>query len=353
MAGNILVFTLSVVVLWLIFGKPKQIVITLFLWALGSVGLFFAVLFTFHIIDLDGEKNQALISSVLTIGCAAAGRFIAEYYLSKSARNEDRAVTILGILFVGFLLGFGLAINYLRFNLSFVVLLYVNLALMGLGFVTTMGVTIIKHQIERKITTAETKANVSDAELKLLQSQLSPHFLFNTLNNLYALSIHDATKLPPLLLKLSDLLRYTVYDTKATMVALDDEINYLKNYIDFEKIRLGERLELAANWPESLAEAPPIAPMLLIVFVENAFKHSKNTQNPTIKIAIDVQIWGKTILFSVQNSFDPNVTRNALEQHSGLGLENVKKRLELAYPNRHDLSIEQKNNTFMVKLRLT
>ena len=73
------------------------------------------------------------------------------------------------------------------------------------------------------------------------------------------------------------LLRYTVYDTKATMVALDDEINYLKNYIDFEKIRLGERLELAANWPESLAEAPPIAPMLLIVFVENAFKHSKKS----------------------------------------------------------------------------
>jgi len=158
MAGNILVFTLSVVILWLMFGKPKQIVITLFLWTLGSVGLFFAVLFTFHIIDLDGEKNHALISSLLTIGCAAAGRFIAEYYLSKSARNEDRTVTILGILFVGFLLGFGLAINYLRFSASFVVLLYVNLALMGLGFVTTMGVTIIKHQIERKITTAETKA---------------------------------------------------------------------------------------------------------------------------------------------------------------------------------------------------
>lgn len=353
MAGNILVFTLSVVVLWLIFGKPKQIVITLCQWAVGAVGLFFAVLFTFHIIDLDGEKNQALISSVLTIGCAAAGRFIAAYYLSKKSRNKDRAVTILGVLFIGFLLGFGLAINYLRFSGSFSVLLYANLALMGLGFVTTMGVAIIKHQIEQKITTAETKADVSDAELKLLQSQLSPHFLFNTLNNLYALSIHDASKLPPLLLKLSDLLRYTVYDTKATLVALEDEINYLKNYIDFEKIRLGERLELVTNWPESLAEAPPIAPMLLIVFVENAFKHSKNTQNPQIKIAIDVQIWGKTVLFSVQNSFDPSVTRNTLEQHSGLGLDNVKKRLELAYPHRHDLSIEQKNNTFMVKLRLT
>lgn len=353
MAGQIFLIIVLLIVLWFIFGKQKLLLITILQWVIGIVALFFILLFVFHIIDLEREKDQTLISTLLTVCCVLAGRFMASYYLSRNTNSEDRTVTILGVLFAGLLAGFGLIINYLRVNESFTVLLYLNFTLMSLGFVTTMGVTIIKHQIEQKITKAETKANVSDAELKLLQSQLSPHFLFNTLNNLYALSIHDASKLPPLLLKLSDLLRYTVYDTKATLVALDDEINYIKNYIDFEKIRLGERLELTANWPETLAEAPPIAPMLLIVFVENAFKHSKNTQDPRIKIAIDLQIWGKTLLFSVQNSFDSNLPKNTPEQHSGLGLENVKKRLELAYPNRHDLSIAQKNNTFMIKLRLT
>lgn len=353
MAGQILLIIILLVVLWLIFGKQRLLLITILQWIIGIVALFFVLLFTFHVIDLEREKDQTLISTLLTISCVFAGRFMASYYLSKNTDNEDRIVTILGVLFAGLIAGFGLVINYLRVNESFTVLLYLNFTLMCLGFVTMMGVTIIRHQIERKITKAETKANVSDAELKLLQSQLSPHFLFNTLNNLYALSIHDASKLPPLLLKLSDLLRYTVYDTKATLVALDDEINYLKNYIDFEQIRLGERLELTANWPETLDEAPPIAPMLLIVFVENAFKHSKNTQDPRIKIVLDLQVWGKTLLFSVQNSFDANLPKNTPEPHSGLGLENVKKRLELAYPNRHDLSIEQKNNTFMIKLRLT
>ncbi|MFN8349329.1 MAG: histidine kinase [Spirosomataceae bacterium] len=353
MAGQIFLIIILLIVLRFIFGKQRLLLITILQWVIGIGALFFVLLFTFHIIDLEHEKDQTLISTLLTTACVLAGRFMASYYLSRNTDNEDRIVTILAVLFVGLIVGFGLIINYLMVNESFTVLLYLNFTLMSLGFVTMMAVTIIKHQIERRITNAETKANTSDAELKLLQSQLSPHFLFNTLNNLYALSIHDASKLPPLLLKLSDLLRYTVYDTKATLVALDDEINYLKNYIDFEKIRLGERLELRANWPESLAEAPPIAPMLLVVFVENAFKHSKNTQDPRIKIAIDLQIWGKTLLFSVQNSFDSNLPKNVPEQHSGLGLENVKKRLELAYPNRHDLSIEQKNNTFMIKLRLT
>lgn len=353
MAGQIFLIILLLVILWLIFGKQKLLLITILQWIIGIAALFFVLLFMFHIIDLEREKDQTLISTILTISCVLAGRFLAIYYLSRNTDTEDRTVTILGVLFAGLIAGFGLIINYLRVNENFTVLLYLNFTLMSLGFVTTMGVTIIRHQIKQKISKAETKANVSDAELKLLQRQLSPHFLFNTLNNLYALSIHDASKLPPLLLKLSDLLRYTVYDTKAALVTLDDEINYIKNYIDFEKIRLGERLELSANWPETFAEAPPIAPMLLVVFVENAFKHSKNTQDPRIKIAIDLQIWGKTLLFSIQNSFDSNLPKNTSEQHSGLGLENVKKRLELAYPGRHDLSIEQKNNTFRVKLRLT
>jgi sensor histidine kinase YesM len=353
MAGQIFLITVLLIVLWFIFGKQKLLLILILQWVIGIAALFFILLFIFHIIDLDREKDQTLINTILTVVSFGAGSFIANYYLSRNTGSEDRAVTVLGVLFAGLFSGFGLIINYLRVNESFTVLLYLNFTLMSLGFVTAMGVTIIRHQIERRISNAETKANASDAELKLLQSQLSPHFLFNTLNNLYALSIHDASKLPPLLLKLSDLLRYTVYDTKATLVSLDDELSYIKNYIDFEKIRLGERLELSVNWPETLTEAPPIAPMLLIVFVENAFKHSKNTQDPRIRIAIDLQIWGKTLLFSIQNSFDPNLPKHTPEQHSGLGLENVKKRLELAYPNRHDLSIEQKNNTFMVKLRLT
>lgn len=214
-------------------------------------------------------------------------------------------------------------------------------------------IKVIRLNIKNRIQTAETIAANSKTELQLLQSQLSPHFLFNTLNNMYGISMSEHEKIPPLLLKLSDLLRYSVYDAKELFVPLKEEISYLNNYIDFEKIRIGERLQLTLSMEDVRGLKLKIAPMLLIVFVENAFKHSKNTNNESIAINISLKIWDDSVLFSVKNSQGvKEITANTLNKNSGLGLANVKKRLELLYPNQYDLQIDDSEESYRVMLRL-
>lgn len=202
-----------------------------------------------------------------------------------------------------------------------------------------------------RLRATESMALVSQSELQLLQSQLSPHFLFNTLNNLYGLSLVKDDKLPGLLLKLSELLRHSVYQSNSAFVPLNEEINYIKNYVEFEKIRLEDRLFLSVDLETS--DGVTMAPMLLIVFIENAFKHSKNTTDESIRIDIQLKIWEGRILFSVLNSFDSSrINQNTLNKNSGLGLENAKRRLELLYPGKHELTIEETGNTYKVLLQL-
>jgi LytS/YehU family sensor histidine kinase len=216
-----------------------------------------------------------------------------------------------------------------------------------------MFIKLVKTKITAQIKTAEITASHSQTELHFLQSQLSPHFLFNTLNNLYGISITQHEKIPTLLLKLSELLRYSVYDAKETYVPLKDELSYLKNYIDFEKIRIGDRLGLTVELDEISDSKIKIAPMLLIVFVENAFKHSKNTSQPKIHIYIGLKIWANSILFSVKNTHKNAANmNNSLPEIGGLGLDNVKKRLELLYPNTYDLNIEENDDFYEVMLRV-
>lgn len=188
-----------------------------------------------------------------------------------------------------------------------------------------------------------------NAELKLLKAQLNPHFLFNTLNNLYGLSVIKSDKLPNLMLKLSDLLRYSLYDTKEVFVPIEKEISYLENYISLEKIRL-EETEISFL-KEGDFSVKTIAPMLLIVFVENAFKHLGG-ENSSVKINIKLQ--KGTLHFLCKNSIDENVSleRNLEEGKSGIGMKNAEKRLELLYPNKHNLIIEKEKGFFSVNLTI-
>jgi len=234
----------------------------------------------------------------------------------------------------------------------------INLLLYWLPFIVlSMAIAMLIKLYRESITTQLQHANVTAAqsrsELNLLQSQLSPHFLFNTLNNLYGLSISQHEKIPTLLLKLSDLLRYSVYDAKELFVPLKNELAYINNYIDFEKIRIGDRLVLTTSIETVTTEEIEIAPMLLIVFIENAFKHSKNTIEDKIFIEITLKIWSDSILFSVKNSHtDTNNENNNLRTDSGLGLANATKRLELLYENKYDLKIENKEGFYSVMLQL-
>ncbi len=192
------------------------------------------------------------------------------------------------------------------------------------------------------------------SELENLKAQLSPHFLFNTMNNFYGLAVEKSNKLPDLMLRLSDLMRYSLYETKKATVLLDKEIEYLKNYIELEKIRLEDSLQLQFNYDDKTSHELEITPLILIVFVENAFKHSRNSIGKIIKIDIDLKIMPNDwMLFTIQNNFDKNKA-NETKLVGGIGIENVKKRLEVIYPNlEHSLNFNNDSNEiFTVELKL-
>ncbi|HVG13702.1 MAG TPA: histidine kinase, partial [Chitinophagaceae bacterium] len=156
-----------------------------------------------------------------------------------------------------------------------------------------------------------------------------------------------------LLLKLSDLLRYSVYDAKELFVPLKNELEYINNYIDFEKIRIGDRLVLSTSIEPVTDDRIKIAPMLLIVFIENAFKHSKNTLEKEVFIDITLKTWGDSILFSVKNSYSGTANENnRLRTDNGLGLVNVRKRLQLLYVEAYDLKVTSEEGFFTVMLQL-
>lgn len=192
-----------------------------------------------------------------------------------------------------------------------------------------------------------------EAELKLLKAQLNPHFLFNTLHNLYGLSVVKSDKLPNLMLKLSDLLRYSLYETKETYVPLEKEVTYLENYIALERIRLEDSTSIHFSKSGNVG-AKRIAPMLLIVFVENAFKHLGVPSDEKKKVSVTIKEAKNQLIFTCENTIDTNeVLEAALEKgKSGIGLANAQKRLGLMYPEKHSLILQKEAGSFKVELIL-
>lgn len=187
------------------------------------------------------------------------------------------------------------------------------------------------------------------AQISSLKSQINPHFLFNTLNNIYATAIDTSPRTADMVDKLSEIMRYTMKETLNDFVPLDEEINYLNNYIDLQKVRLESKIKFDYTIEGSFTELQ-IAPMLLIPFVENAFKYGVNSeQNSYIRINITVN--ESELHFLVANS-KVNLQSDINESSNGIGLENTKHRLNLIYPASHLLSIKETENDFIVSLHI-
>jgi len=216
-------------------------------------------------------------------------------------------------------------------------------------FVTAIKITLDFLKEQKRVTDLE-KSQL-ETELLFLKSQISPHFFFNTLNNIYALSVEKSNKTPKIVLKLSELMRYMLYETKGKRQSLEKEILCIQNYLDLERIRNDDRLEVNMSISGDIHEKE-IAPVLLLTFIENAFKHgvNKNTGDVTIDISFDIK--DDYLHFKVSNPM-PIITKHKdnFNLSSGIGIENVKKRLELGY-NKSDykLSFKNKKNIFVVKL---
>jgi len=187
-------------------------------------------------------------------------------------------------------------------------------------------------------------------ELAMLKHQLNPHFLFNTLNNLYSLTISKSEKAPKIIEKLSDILDYVLYRSSDKFVPLLKEVKLIEDYLVLEKIRYGNRVEI--NFDKKINSDLKIAPLLLLTFVENAFKHGVTQELDKATISILIKTNNNSIDFYVQNTKPKQETNNEIKSTNGIGIKNVEKQLELLYDNDYDLKLENAQHFFEVNLNV-
>ena len=187
-----------------------------------------------------------------------------------------------------------------------------------------------------------------NAELSYLKAQINPHFLFNTLNSIYSLALVKSDSTPKAILELSSLMRYVISESKEKFVPLEKEIDYIKNYIDLQKLRLDDTVSVSFT-TEGEIKNKEISPLMLIPFIENAFKHGVNPEENSI-IDIFLIVQGENLLLKVTNALVTRITDSFTK--SGFGIENAKTQLSLLYPNKHSLTLEEANHCFIVTLKL-
>lgn len=192
--------------------------------------------------------------------------------------------------------------------------------------------------------------NMQESELKFLKSQINPHFLFNNLNNLYSYAIESSPKTPTIILELSSVLRYMLYECKEKYVPLSKELKQLESFTRLNELQIEERGTVVYKAP-TINSNFKIAPLILSVFIENAFKHSQNGQSENILIEITIDVSGDGKLkFNCKNNYSPQA--ETIDTSHGIGLENVRKRLGLLYPETHQLDIRKSENMYEVSLSL-
>jgi len=227
-----------------------------------------------------------------------------------------------------------------------------------LTFVGMLGASISSTLLKIATEWARDQRNVQiletqtmQSELNFLKSQINPHFLFNTLNNLYALTLKKSDKAPEIVVKLSEMMRYMLYECNETRVPLEKEVNYLKNYLDLEKLRQGEDARISFQIHGEVNNQE-IAPLLLIPFLENSFKHgiTNTIHEGYVNILLDVE--EEKVRFEIENSKPETLPQETHKKSGGIGLVNVRRRLNLLYPEKYELILKDTPRSYAITLDL-
>ncbi len=210
---------------------------------------------------------------------------------------------------------------------------------------------IMNEWLKGQRKTSELQNKTLQSELRFLKSQINPHFLFNTLNNLYALTLKKSDEAPEIVLKLSEMMRYMLYECNERRVPLRKEVNYIKNYLELEKLRQAKKFDIRFQM-EGEIENQKIAPLMFIPFLENSFKHGLNSQISEGFVDIRLNVMDDSVEVDIENSKAPTLPSPSGKKSGGIGLVNVRRRLALLYPDSYDLSIRSNPNTYHVNLKL-
>lgn len=290
---------------------------------------YFVVLYLIPNFLLKKKYRLFLLYSVYTIVISFAGIVLSIFY---------------GLVFSSYLKDLNTAVLTKSVPLIILGVYFITVVATAIGLFVYSYYSGVKNE-DLKNKFLQTQLQLKEQELKFLKMQLHPHFLFNSLNTIYGIALKKGDEAPEMILRLSNLLDYILYQVDKKSVLLIDEVNHLEDYLALEKMRFHDTLKV--NFKKNIAEQDlQIAPMLLIPFVENSFKHG-GIVNGFLSIDIDVKTTKNQLLFCVSNTVQDDI-----KSSGGIGLKNIEKRLNMLYPNKHELEIKQDNTTFSVALKI-
>lgn len=328
--------------------------------------LFWVVVFLMYWLTYGGyleRYREEFIIGLALLPARIIGTYILIYLILPIATEKKKFVTFSILVVIhGILYGFILWISYFYLNsvekfydLSKYSIFYIPKILnniisnYGIPLFAT-AIIIFKKWYLDELANKKLAEEKVVAELNFLKSQVHPHFLFNTLNNLYALTLIKSDKTPEVVLKLSDLLDYMIYNSNEEFVSLAKELEILDSYIELEKMRYNERLNLKYEIKGEV-DGHRIAPLVLLPFIENSFKHGASNDRIHPVIRINLLIDPAFLALKVVNSVPADKIRdNSVAR--GIGLKNVKRRLELIYPEKHELQIVSGEKQFEIRLKI-
>ncbi len=340
--------------------KTKVIIIHILLWI--AVWFFFVYFFSYN---SDDTRYVTWFSSILLPLTMIVTYFVVYFLIPRYLLTKKYLLfslysfyTLVASSYIIVLIIYGCLIFLLSFNISIMppmsknfvfILILVYLVVGVVSFISLLNQNFktISRNKELQTKILGTQLQLKEQELHYLKMQIHPHFLFNTLNTIYGFALKQSKHTPEIILMLSNLLDYILYQVNKPRVSLKEEVLHIKEYIELEKIRFQDTLKVlfTANEIEDKIE---VAPMLLIPFVENAFKHGSLIDG-FLNIEINIDFKESRLDFSIRNTV---LKTDTTDENTGIGLENIKKRLDLNYKDNYELNIENKDNWHVVNLSL-
>ena len=337
-------FPVYLLLFWILNRKKNQIFSqALTNWELRTIPALSTVFCLLGIIESYPERPDftAVFSLFLVYTFLFVAVLITNYYRQKKGAPLLSKSFINKLIFWSFAIGIGRIIILIdeygdTDALAFIAIFYFPLLI----------ILILRWVFKQTRAILTLKNEKTKTELQHLKSQVNPHFFFNTLNNLYGLVGTDAKKAQDLILKLSDMMRYSIYEGEKDTVSLEEEVEYLKNYIELHKMRY--RKEINIKFINDISENHKVMPLLFIILLENAFKHGVENLRENAYVHINLKSENNQIFFDIENNFDPTIET----EHKGIGLNNLNRRLELVYPKNHTLSFSKTNDVYKAQLNI-
>jgi sensor histidine kinase YesM len=316
-------------------------------------------------IPLEENFQDALIGELFSLPVKLLLTYFVFYYVIPLYLDRSKLWKLLGLL----LLAFGVATVLYRLEISYIYFPIFRpgesynlfnpkgLLLTEFDLFITLAAAVTIKMIRVHYKSLEFEQELMreklQSELSFLRAQTNPHFLFNTLNNLYVLARKKSDKTPDAIMMLSKIMRFVLYECRAPRISVTDEARIIQDYIELEKLRYSKRLTV--NYQEEIDNPhTSIAPLLLLPFVENSFKHGAGGTTGDVQISIRISLHDQNLSFVVQNTLDPDADKNMVPSSDvgGIGLRNVERQLDLIYPDQHELRTSREHGFFTANLKI-